>query len=238
MLDEAVVERAIDRGLDAVVYAPHFTRLPEIRRRAHELARDDLIVVPGREVFTGTYRNRKHVLAIGISEPVPDFITLEAAMAEFRRQDATVLVPHPEYLTVGLSRSDIRRHADVIDAIEVYNPKYLPYHAPRARSIAADLDLPTFASSYAHLGRTVGAAWTETERALSDPEDVPAAIRENIRVGRREGAAAIVHSATELGHLIWENTAKKVDRIGLPGMEATHPSDPAYEGRFDDAYVY
>jgi predicted metal-dependent phosphoesterase TrpH len=34
VLDDRVVRRAKARGIDAVVYAPHFTRLPEIRDRA------------------------------------------------------------------------------------------------------------------------------------------------------------------------------------------------------------
>lgn len=239
VLDEAVVERARRRGLDALVYAPHFTRLPEIRRKAAALSTHEVRVVPGREVFTGTYRNRKHVLALGLEEPVPDFITLEAAMTAFERQDATVLAPHPEYLTIGLAEADIRQYRGVVDAVEVYNPKYLPGHAGRSRTIAADLDLPTFASSYAHLGRTVGDVWTETDHALGDDRAVASALTAgDARVGRRTGVGPRLRSAAEIGHIVWENTWKKADRIALPGIEPTHPRNDAYRGRFDDAYVY
>ena len=58
VLDERVVERAKARGLDALVYAPHFTRLPAIRARAARFSDDDLLVVPAREVFTGSWRDR------------------------------------------------------------------------------------------------------------------------------------------------------------------------------------
>lgn len=239
VLDESLAERARRRGLDAVVYAPHFTRLPEIRCRAATLSTDDLLVVPGREVFTGTYRDRKHVLALDLEDPVPDFISLEAAMAEFERQDATVLAPHPEYLTVGLTEADLRAYADVIDAVEVYNPKYLPGDGPRSRSLATEFDLPAFGSSYAHLGWTIGDVWTETERAVEDVDDLAAAlpVRGN-RVSRRSGVGPRLRSASELGHLVWENTGKKIDRIVFPGVETTHPHDDVYGGRFDDAYVY
>jgi predicted metal-dependent phosphoesterase TrpH len=239
VLDQSLVERASRRGLDAVVYAPHFTQLPEIRRRAEALSTADVTVVPAREVFTGTYRNRKHVLALGLEEPVPDFVSLEAAMAEFDRQDATVLAPHPEYLTVGLTESDLREYADVIDALEVYNPKYLPGDGPRSRSLATKLDLPAFGSSYAHLGWTIGDAWTATDRPVSDPEAVETAIvAEDNHVSRRSGVGPRLRSASEIGHLVWENTWKKIGRIGSPGMEATHPNDDLYGGRFDDASVY
>ncbi|WP_248518138.1 PHP domain-containing protein [Salinarchaeum laminariae] len=254
VLDESIVERAADRGIDAVVYAPHFTRLPEIERRARALSTEDVLVAPAREVFTGTYQNRKHVLALGLDEPVPDFISLEAAMAEFERQDATVLAPHPEYLTVGLSEADLWKYADRIDAIEVYNPKYLPGHGPRSRSIATELDLPAFGSSYAHLGWTVGDVWTETAQPVAAdrrPEDdqdpdcsehattiAHALTDAGNRVSRRSGVGQRLRSASEIGHLAWENTWKKIDRIGFPGMEDTHPHDDLYDGRFDDAYVY
>jgi len=239
VLDESLVQRAIRQGLDAVVYAPHFTRLPEIERRAAALSTEELTVVPAREVFTGTYRNRKHVLALGLAEPVPDFISLSAAMAEFERQDATVLAPHPEYLTVGLSETDLREYADVIDALEIYNPKFFPGHGSRARTLAAELDLPAFGSSYAHLGWTIGDVWTETEGAVADAESVQRALTDSDnRVGRRSGLGARMRSASEIGHLAWENTWKKIDRIGFPGMEDTHPNDELYGGRFDDAYVY
>ncbi|PSQ55842.1 metal-dependent phosphoesterase, partial [Halobacteriales archaeon SW_12_67_38] len=69
VLDERVVSRAKRYGLDAVVYAPHFVRLPEIRAKARAFSDDDLLVVPGRELFTGSWRNRQHVLAFGLTDP-------------------------------------------------------------------------------------------------------------------------------------------------------------------------
>ncbi|HET7324465.1 MAG TPA: PHP domain-containing protein, partial [Halococcus sp.] len=48
ILDEQVVQRAKRYGLDVLVYAPHFTRLPAIRERARAFSDDDLLVVPAR----------------------------------------------------------------------------------------------------------------------------------------------------------------------------------------------
>ncbi|MFB6197714.1 MAG: PHP domain-containing protein, partial [Halobacteriaceae archaeon] len=125
VLDEDVVKRAKQRGVDVLVYAPHFKRLPDIESEAALYSDDDLLVVPAREIFTGSWKDRKHILAVGLSDPVPDFITLEGAMAELGRQDAAVLVPHPMFLTVSLSEEDINQYADAIDAVETYNPKHL-----------------------------------------------------------------------------------------------------------------
>src|SRR6056297_2144201 len=88
ILDEQVVERAKARGLDALVYAPHFTRLPDIRERAERFSDDELTVFPGRELFTGTWQRRRHVLAVGLDEMVPDFLTLDGTMAELGEQSA------------------------------------------------------------------------------------------------------------------------------------------------------
>ncbi|WP_248299456.1 PHP-associated domain-containing protein [Halorhabdus amylolytica] len=240
VLEESVVERAKARGLDAIVYAPHFQRLPSIREAAERFSDEELLVVPGREVFTGSWRERRHVLAIGLEEPVPDFITLESAMREFGRQDAAVLVPHPSFLNVSLGAEEIDSYRDVIDAVETYNPKHWPHHDRRARTIAVEADLPQFASSYAHLWRSVGEAWTTFDRSINDERELVEALRNGApgSVHHRTGLAHRGQCALEFAHLGWENSWKKVDRLLLSGREATHPDDPAYEGRFDDAAVY
>jgi len=240
VLDDRVVARAKRRGIDALVYAPHFTRLPAIRERAARFADDDLIVVPGREVFTGDWRNRRHVLALGLSEPVPDFISLEGALAAFDRQDAAVLVPHPGFATVSLSAAAIRAHRDRLHAAEAYNAKLPRGRNDRAAAITRESGLPAFGSSYAHLRGTVGEAWTAFRRRLDGPEAVVAAFREGAPrdVRRRRGAGHRLRRTVEFAHLGYENTWKKFDRIVLSGVAATHPDDPAYGGRFDDVAVY
>lgn len=240
VLDDRVVRRAKSRGIDALVYAPHFTRLPDIRQRAARFTDDDLLVIPGREVFAGDWRHRKHVLALGLTDAVPDFITLEGAMAEFADQGATVLVPHPGFMTVSLDPDEVRRYREPIHGVEVYNPKHLPSHNRAAETLAADLDLPVFGSSYAHLRGTVGEVWTTFE-GVDAAED---AIREAFesgcprRVERRTGRRHELRCAAEFAHLVYENSWSKLDRVALSGTEATHPRHPAYEGRFDDVAVY
>ncbi|WP_225333748.1 PHP domain-containing protein [Halomicrobium urmianum] len=240
VLDESVVERAKARGLDALVYAPHFTRLPEIRREAERHSDDELRVFPARELFTGSWQHRRHVLAVGLDDPVPDFLTLDATMDELERQGAAVLVPHPEFLTVSLDTGEIKRHRDRIDAVEVYNPKHLLHHNERAKSLSAAFDLPPFASSYAHLRGTVGEAWTTFEESFETVGDLAAALRADAprRVFHRGGVEHRLRCALEFGHLGYENSWEKIDRLFLQGTEATHPDHVAYQGRFDDVKVY
>ncbi|WP_188978946.1 PHP domain-containing protein [Halocalculus aciditolerans] len=239
-LDERVVERAKARGIDALVYAPHFVRLPDIRERAERFSDDDLLVVPAREIFTGTWRNRAHVLALGLSEPVPDFVTLDGAMREFDRQDAAVLAPHPEFLTVSLDERDIDRYTDRLDAIETYNPKHWPSHNRRARELADAYDVPAFASSYAHLAGTVGEVWTTFAADIETEADLVDALHAGAdrAVDHRSGLRHTIQCRLEFAHLGWENSYEKLDRLLLSGMEPTHPRHIAYEGRFDDVRVY
>jgi len=239
VLDEDVCERAKARGLDVLVYAPHFTRWPMIEQRAEAHSDEELTVVPGREIFTGPWHDRRHVLALDLDAPIPDFITLDGAMTELRRQDATVLAPHPTFLTVSLDRPQLREYQDVIDAIEAYNPKHLPWHNRRAQSLAADLDLPTFTSSYAHLLGTVGEVWTTFDASLEDGQALIDALASEAprRLYHRSGYTHRARKLLEFSHLGYENTWKKIDRVLLSGMEATHPGHIAYGSRFDDVRV-
>src|SRR6056297_1211015 len=240
VLSDRVVARAKRLGLDALVYAPHFTPLPEVERHAARYSDDELHVFPAREVFTGTWRNRRHVLALGLDEPIPDFITLEGAMDELARQDAVVLVPHPTFATVSLGSSEIRRYRDIVDGVEVFNPKHLPIHNRRARALAADLDLPPFTSSYAHLTRTIGLSRTVLETEVEGEAALLEALRGGTprRIERRDGVGRWVGTAGELAHLGWENTWQKARRLLGPGIEPTHPNAPLYDGRFDSVAVY
>jgi len=240
VLDEQVVQQAKRRGLDAIVYAPHFTRLPDIRERASQFSDEELTVYPGRELFTGTWQQRRHVLAVGLDEQVPDFLTLAGTMAELRRQDAAVLVPHPGFLSVSLGREELGRYRETIDAVEVYNPKHLPYHNRRAERFASETELPAFTSSYAHLHRTVGEAWTRFDRTFDGAADFADALKTGVprRIHRREGVGHALRRGLEFAHLGYENSWEKFDRVMLQGTAPTHPDHVAYRGAFDDVKVY
>ena len=240
VLDERVVERARAAGLDALVYAPHFTRLPEIRERAARFSTADLTVVPAREVFTGDWRNRRHLLAVGLSDPVPDFVTFEAALAEFERQGAAVLVPHPGFINVGLTRAEAGAYRSRLHAVETHNAKLFDRQNRRGVRISEAFGISGYASSYAHLCGTVGTAWTEfpgldpTADALTDA--LRAGAERSVVV--RTDPATRVRRLAEFVHLGYENSYGKLDRLFLSGMEPTHPRHIAYDGRFDDVAVY
>ncbi len=72
--------------------------------------------VPAREIFTGTWQQRRHVLAIGLEDPIPDFITFDGAMRELDRQDAVYWsrIPEPQgQFALLLEAYDDKRRAEV-----------------------------------------------------------------------------------------------------------------------------
>lgn len=240
VLDEAVVTRAKRRGLDALVYAPHFRRLPTIRNRAETYSDEELLIVPGREVFTGTWRNRRHLLIVDPQTPIPDFITFTGTINTIRGSSAALLAPHPTFLNVSCSAEDLREYRSDFDAIETYNPKHLSHHNERAARLASELSVPEYGSSYAHRRGTVGEVWTEFEEAIDSGEDLVEALSAGTprTVRRRHGPRHRTRCLAEFSHLAWENTWQKIDRVLLSGMEPTHPGHVAYDGRFDEIAVY
>jgi predicted metal-dependent phosphoesterase TrpH len=171
---------------------------------------------------------------------VPDFIEFRAALEEFDRQDAAVLVPHPEMLNVSCSRGDVAANSGAVDAVETYNAKCLPHQNRVARAVARETGLPGFGSSYAHLRRTVGEAWTAFEGAIDDESDLVSALRTGAprRVVHRGGVGHRLRGLAEFAHLGYENSWGKLDRLFLSGTEPTHPNNVVYRGRFDDVTVY
>lgn len=240
ILDDEVVRRAKQAGLDVLVYAPHFTHLSEIRERAQQYTDDELLVVPARECFIDRWNQRRHVLVVDPSEPIPDFLTFEATMAELDRRDETLLAPHPEFLTMSLSEADIREYRDAFDAIEVFCPKNFWFHTRRMKAIAGDLDLPTYVSSYSHLPQTVGEAWVEFERPIETADDLTAAIEAGADPGcyRNDGLAHLLKRRLEFLHLGKENTWDKFKRVVVEDEEPTNPYNSNYDERFVDDVSY
>jgi predicted metal-dependent phosphoesterase TrpH len=161
-------------------------------------------------------------------------------MRELERQGAAVLVPHPEFATVSLDAADLERYRELIDAVEVYNPKHWRRHNDRARAVVRETGLPPFGSSYAHLRGSVGEVWTAFEEPLDSTSAVVEAFRQGTprRVFRRRGRAHTARRRAEFAHLGWENSWQKFRRVVLKGCEPTHPRHPAYDGRFEGAAVY
>lgn len=235
VLDERVAARATARGLDALVYAPPFTRLATVERRAARFDGGDLTVIPGREVVVGPPGARRRLLAVGLASPVPDFLTLNGAVSELDRQGAAILAISPG-AAGGLSRAEIDAHAPEIDAVQTYNASLSPRRNRAAGRIAAASGHPGFGASGARRRGTVGEAWTAFDRPIAGTADLVAAFREGAprRTMRRRGLAHRARAAAEYGHRLYDRTWRRLERAYLSAMVPTHPDSVAYGGRFDE----
>lgn len=241
ILSEEVVERAKNNDIDFLVYAPHFKDLNTIKKQCKKYSSDDVKIIPGRELFTGHWSNRNHLLAIGLSSPIPDFIPLENAILEIKKQDAALLVPHPTFLTVGLSENKILSYQEYIDSIEVYNPKYWEHHIEISNKIAKELDIKPFCSSYAHIIYSIGETFIEFQNDFQNGNDVVEAIKNDQKPSlyRKNDIRHSIISKTEFFHnLLYEDTWEKFERVCLSDMEKTHPRQSYYDDRFEDMCVY
>jgi predicted metal-dependent phosphoesterase TrpH len=240
ILDDDVVRRAKQAGLDVLVYAPHFTHLTDIRDRAIQYSDEDLLVVPARECFTGGWNQRRHVLVVDPSDPIPDFLTFEATMRELDERDETVLAPHPTFLTMSLSEADIRDYSDVFDAVEVFCPKNWWFHSRRMAQIAAETGLATYASSYAHLTQTVGEVWVEFDTTIESASELCTALSDGVerRCLRNGGLVHLLKRRAEFAHLSKENTWDKLRRVAFEHPEATNPTNGRYDDRYRDRSAY
>ena len=240
VLSDEVVTCAKAREIDVIVYAPHFTRFDNIRSRAAQFSDDDLLIIPAREIFTGSWQTRRHILAIGLNEPIPDFISLTGALDALDRQGAATLIPHPEFMNVSFSESDIQANADAVDAIEVYNFKSPGWANTRSISLITETNHQPFGSSYAHLPGSVGRVWTTFDCAIDSEADLVEALKSGVsrRVYHERGLRYTAHELAEFVHLVYENSWKKLDRLFLSGMEPTHPQHIAYDGKYDDVAEY
>lgn len=240
VLDDEIVHRAKAAGLDVLVYAPHFTHLDDIRERARRYTDDELLVVPARECFADRWNRRRHVLVVDPSEPIPDFLTFEATMDELGRRDETILAPHPEFLTMSLSSEDIHEYRHHFTAVEVFCPKNWWFHTRRMEAIADDVGLPTYASSYTHLPSTIGEAWVEFDGRLESATELKAALADGgpSRLYRNDGIRHLVQRGLEFGHLFYENSWEKFDRVVLQNLEATNPYSQRYDERYAELVAY
>ena len=142
-------------------------------------------------------------------------------------------------MTVSLSAAEVAAYRDHIHAVETYNPKHLAHHNRRATDLAVDLEVPAYGSSYAHLRRTVGEVWTTFDQAIDSESELVSALTDGVErtIAHRSGAGHRLRCLAEFGHLAWENTWLKFERVFLSGTEATHPAHVAYGGEFDDVRV-
>ncbi|OPX72611.1 MAG: putative hydrolase [Methanoregulaceae archaeon PtaU1.Bin059] len=197
---EEVIRRAELVGLDAIAITDHDT----VEGALHALAVPSrVIIIPGIEVST----LQGHLLVLGITTPIPRGLEVTETIRHARTLGGLVILPHPFHIwRHGVARRQ-RSPLSEVDAIEVFNSRYIVGSANRkAARIARRIGKPCVGGSDAHNARFVGYG-----RTLVDAEPDSASIIEAIRAGRTVATGRMTPLRTYTRQSL-RNTWKKFTR--------------------------
>lgn len=176
---EEILARAEKAGLDVIAITDH----DSVSGARYALScRSRVLVIPGIEIST----KQGHLIALGITEPVPPGLDVLETVEIAHRMGALVILPHPYHMwRHGVARK-LQEALSAVDAVEVFNSRYIVGSANRkAMRVARSLGKPGVAGSDAHNARFVGFGRTYIDASL-DMISVLAAIRNGrTRIGGR-----------------------------------------------------
>jgi len=151
---DVLLATARDRGLGAIAVTDHneISGALEARAKAPDYG---VKVIVAEEVKTA---GQGEVIGLFLEEKIPRGLTLEATIAEIRRQGGLVYVPHPfDRLHSVPDYEHLLAVVDDVDAIEVFNPRIaIPAFNEEAVRFAAKYRITGGAGSDAHVAQGLG----------------------------------------------------------------------------------
>jgi predicted metal-dependent phosphoesterase TrpH len=160
MSPDAVVEAAIDAGLDGIAITDHDTcvNVKTVRKRAPS----ELKIISGVEVTT----TQGHLLAIGVQTP-PKRSDPLSVIDDVHEQGGVAVLSHPFDRLRQRYASDLDRIAAAVDGVEVVNSRCIAKRFnERALSFATEHRLGRTGGSDAHFPIEVGRAVTIAQGPL------------------------------------------------------------------------
>jgi predicted metal-dependent phosphoesterase TrpH/glycosyltransferase involved in cell wall biosynthesis len=151
---EALLATARDQGLGAIAVTDHNEISGALDARA-KAERFGVKVIVGEEIKTA---GQGEVIGLFLSELIPRGMTLAETIAEIRRQDGLVYVPHPfDRLHSVPDYEHLLAVVDDVDAIEVFNPRIaIPAFNEEAARFAAKYRIVGGAGSDSHVAQGLG----------------------------------------------------------------------------------
>jgi glycosyltransferase involved in cell wall biosynthesis len=170
---EVLLHEARSRGLGAIAVTDHNEISGALDARAKA---DGLTVIVGEEVKTA---EQGEVIGLFIAEKIPRGLTLEATIAEIKRQGGLVYVPHPfDRMHSVPDYEHLLAVVDDVDAIEIFNPRVaISEFNEEAVRFAAKYRIVAGAGSDAHVPQGLGSVRIRM-RAFDGPEEFLQSLRD------------------------------------------------------------
>ena len=149
-----VLARAASLGLDAIALTDHDTCAGIAPAEA---AGSGILIIPGVEVST----KQGHLLVLGVREPLPAGLHVMETIRLARNLGGVTILPHPYHMwRHGVARR-VPETIGAVDAIEVFNSRYIVGSANRkAARVARKVRVTAVGGSDAHNARFVGFGYT------------------------------------------------------------------------------
>jgi len=153
---EEAVSAAKGKRLDGLAITDHDVTTITADQSCDE---QGVILIPGTEVST----RYGHVLALGVSQPIPEGLSVEESVERIHSLNGVAIAAHPFSMLHGLGWK--RESVELVDAIEVINANshLFTYQTGRSRRLAQTLQKPMTAGSDSHIPKTIGNAYTIVE---------------------------------------------------------------------------
>jgi predicted metal-dependent phosphoesterase TrpH len=179
-----IVEHAIRGGLGAIAVTDHNSW--EGAREAARLAQGRILIIPGAEIKT----DRGDVVAIFVDEEIRER-RFQEVLDQIRGKGGISIIPHPGD-SPKITREDITK----ADGLEMFNSTCLRRSNEYSARLAADLKMPAFASSDAHMVVEVGNGRTRVPDCATLKE-LRRRILENPVPSRMEQSNIVMHRINE-----------------------------------------
>jgi glycosyltransferase involved in cell wall biosynthesis len=178
---EALLAAARDRGLGAIAVTDH-NEISGALEAAEKAADYGVKVIVAEEVKTA---EQGEVIGLFLTERIPKGLTLQATIAEIKRQGGLVYVPHPfDRLHSIPDYEHLLAVLDDIDAIEIFNPRVaLPAFNEEAVRFAAKYGIVGGAGSDSHVAQGLGSVRIRM-RDFDGPDEFLESLREADIIGR------------------------------------------------------
>jgi predicted metal-dependent phosphoesterase TrpH/glycosyltransferase involved in cell wall biosynthesis len=170
---EVLLAEARARGLGAIAITDHNEISGALEARA---VADGIKVIVAEEIKTA---DQGEVIGLFIDEKIPRGMTLQETIAEIKRQDGLVYVPHPfDRLHSVPDYEHLLDVLDAVDAIEVFNPRVaISEFNDEAVRFAAKYRIPAGAGSDAHVPQGLGSVRIKM-RDFEGPEEFLESLRD------------------------------------------------------------